>query len=209
MNHRRIPVYVDAPDPVSRAGVVALLAYRPEVRLLEADDAADAEVVVVVAEKLDDPALQSVRVAYRRGSCRVVLVSDGLDDRDVVTAVEAGVRGILRRVQATPDSLVHAIEAAAKGDGNVPPDLLGRLLQQIGAVQRHVLAPRGLTLAPLTEREREVCRLIADGYSTSEIAGRLAYSERTIKNAVQAVMTRLHLRNRPHLVAYVVREGLI
>jgi DNA-binding NarL/FixJ family response regulator len=55
----------------------------------------------------------------------------------------------------------------------------------------------------------EVLRLLADGLDTSEIAHKLAYSERTVKNVVHDVTTRLQLRNRSHAVAYALREGLI
>ena len=52
-------------------------------------------------------------------------------------------------------------------------------------------------------------RLIAEGYSTSEIATRMAYSERTIKNSIHDLVSRFHLRNRTHAVAFAVRQGLI
>jgi DNA-binding CsgD family transcriptional regulator len=54
-----------------------------------------------------------------------------------------------------------------------------------------------------------VLRLVADGLDTSEIAERLSYSERTIKNIIHDVTTRFHLRNRSHAVAFAVRQGLI
>ncbi|MGH9283859.1 MAG: LuxR C-terminal-related transcriptional regulator, partial [Acidimicrobiales bacterium] len=91
----------------------------------------------------------------------------------------------------------------------MPPDLLGRLLGQVGRLQRHVLAPRGLTMSGLAERELEVLRLVADGFGTAEIASRLAYSERTVKNVIHDITSRFQLRNRAHAVAYAVREGLI
>jgi DNA-binding CsgD family transcriptional regulator len=90
-----------------------------------------------------------------------------------------------------------------------PSDLLGRLLNQIGSLQRDLLTPRGLTFTGLTKRELEVLRLVAAGYNTNEIARRLAFSERTVKNAIHDVTTRLQLRNRSHAVAYAVRQGLI
>jgi DNA-binding NarL/FixJ family response regulator len=91
----------------------------------------------------------------------------------------------------------------------VPPDLLGRLLAQVGRLQRQVLAPRGLNFAGLTEREVAVLRLVAEGHGTSEIARRLSYSERTIKNVLHDVTSRLNLRNRSQAVAYALREGMI
>jgi DNA-binding NarL/FixJ family response regulator len=132
-----------------------------------------------------------------------------LDDKDVVIAVEAGVVGMVRRCDATPERLVAVILAAADGEGSLPPDLLGRLLDQVGSLQRQVLQPRGITFTGLATREIEVLRLIADGCDTSEIANRLAYSERTVKNVLHDVTTRLQLRNRSHAVAYALRQGLI
>ena len=116
---------------------------------------------------------------------------------------------MLRRSEATPDALARACARVARGQGEVPADLLGQLLDQVGKLQRHVLAPRGLTFAGLTARETEVLRLVAEGHCTSEIATRLCYSERTVKNVLHEVTTRLQLRNRSHAVAYAVREGLI
>lgn len=72
-----------------------------------------------------------------------------------------------------------------------------------------MLIPRGFTFSGLTERETEVFRMVAEGMDTGEIAHALSYSERTVKNIVHGVTTRLQLRNRSHAVAYVVREGLI
>jgi DNA-binding CsgD family transcriptional regulator len=91
----------------------------------------------------------------------------------------------------------------------VPPDLLGRLLTQVGRLHDHVLGPRGLTLAGLTQREIDVLKLVAEGLNTGEIARRLSYSERTIKNVIHDVTARFRLRNRSHAVAYAMREGLI
>jgi len=70
-------------------------------------------------------------------------------------------------------------------------------------------SPRPAPARELTERERDVLRLMAEGYCTREVATRLAYSERTIKNVLQEVTTRLQLRNRTQAVAYAVRNGWI
>lgn len=204
-----ITVRVHAWDPISAAGVVSELRPRPEVRVVSAEDADRAAVVVVVADAVDDETLKLLRIVQRAGTARSVLVAGQLEEGDLVKVVETGVVGIARRSEATPDRLVSVITAAACGEGSVPPDLLGRLLDQVGRLQRHVLGPKGIMLTGLAPREVDVLRLLADGLDTAEIARRLAYSERTVKNVVHDVTTRLQLRNRSHAVAYALREGLI
>jgi DNA-binding NarL/FixJ family response regulator len=210
----RIPVLVHADDPVSRSGVEAQLRGQPgiEVRLHDGGGEAampggTAPVAIVVVDEVDDRAAQSIRALTRGGVDRVLVVAGRLDD--VLTVTEAGACGLLRRADAVPERLVPAIRSAAAGDGTVPPDLLGRLLEQIGRLQRQVLSPRGLTFGGLTDREVRVLKLVADGWDTAEIADNLSYSERTVKNIIHDVTSRLQLRNRSHAVAYALRQGLI
>jgi DNA-binding NarL/FixJ family response regulator len=200
----RIAVCVHADDPISQAGVASQLRPRPEVRVLDNADADAARVALVVADKVGDRTLQLLR-ALQRGGSRLVLVVADVDDTDLVSAVEAGIAGLVRRGEATPERLVSVIRSAAAGEGAVPPDLLGRLLDQVGRLQRQVLWPRGLTFAGLADREIEVLRLVADGLDTAE----LSYSQRTVKNVLHDITSRLHLRNRSHAVAYALRQGLI
>jgi DNA-binding NarL/FixJ family response regulator len=205
----RIPVFVFARDPVSQAGVSAQLRPRPEVVVVDEGEVDTAEVAIVVADDVDEDAIRVIRALQRNGCPRVVLVVARLDDAGLVAAAEAGACALLRRAEASGERLAAVVETAASGDGSVPPDLLGRLLEHLGRLQRQVLAPRGLTFTGLSERETQILRLVADGYDTSEIANRMAYSERTVKNALHDVTTRLQLRNRSHAVAYALREGLI
>jgi DNA-binding NarL/FixJ family response regulator len=205
----RIPVAVYARDPISQAGIASQLRPRPEVVVAENGDAAAATVAIVVADEVDDQTIQTMRAVQRGGCRRVLLVATRLDDGALLSAVEAGACGMLRRSEAVTERLLGAIRTAAAGDGTVPPDLLGRLLDQVGRLQRQVLAPRGLTFAGLTDRETKVLRLVADGFDTNEIASTLAYSERTVKNVIHDVTARLQLRNRSHAVAYALRAGLI
>jgi DNA-binding NarL/FixJ family response regulator len=204
----RIATYIHADDPISRAGVASQLRPRPEVRVLEGDGPDGATVALVVADRVGQTALRAVRALRQRGTS-VVLVVVELDDSALVAAIEAGIAALVRRAEATPERLVSVIRSAAAGEAAVPPDLLGRLLNQVGQLQRQVLAPRGLSFAVLADREVEVLRLVAEGFDTAEIATRLSYSQRTIKTVLHDVTTRLQLRNRSHAVAYALREGLI
>ncbi|MGI8683966.1 MAG: LuxR C-terminal-related transcriptional regulator [Acidimicrobiales bacterium] len=206
---QRVAVFVYAADPISQAGLASQLRSRPEVLVVEEGDLDEAVVAVVMADEVDEDTARVIRAAQRNGCPRVVVVVTRLDDSGLLAAIEAGACGILRRADALPERLAEAVLCAAAGDGSVPPDLLGRLLDQVGRLQRQVLAPRGLTLSGLSSREVEVLRLVAEGLDTAEIAGKLAYSERTVKNVIHDVTTRLQLRNRSHAVAFAVRQGLI
>lgn len=203
----RIKVAVTAFDPISQAGVASQLRYRPEVSLI--DEPEQATVVLAAVDHVDEQAIQAIRAASRQGCARVVLVATRVDCGDLFSAVEAGCCGLLRRIDATPDRLVAAVRAASAGDGTLPPDLLGKLLEQVGRLQRESLAPRGLTSSGLSQREVAVLRLVAEGEATTDIATKLSYSERTVKNILHDVTTRLQLKNRAQAVAYAVREGLI
>jgi DNA-binding NarL/FixJ family response regulator len=205
----RVPVVVHARDPISAAGVASQLRHRPEVEVLRPEQMDQAKVAIIVVDSMDEDAIHLLRVVQRQRMCRTVLVASTLEDGDLVSAVEVGVLGLVRRAEATPERMVDLVTRAALGEGSVPPDLLGRLLDQVGRLQQQVLAPRGLTFTGLATRELQVLRLVADGMSTCEIAAELSYSERTVKNVLHDVTTRLHLRNRSHAVAYALRQGLI
>ncbi|MEV0788197.1 response regulator transcription factor [Kribbella sp. NPDC050459] len=218
----RIPVWVKALDPLSQFGLVHTLRQRPEINLIGDADlpallpapsagqrTASPVVALVAVDALDAGAVHVLRSAAQRGCRRTVLIGSSIDDEALMTAVELGVSGVLRRTEATADRIVHLVQAAAAGDGSLPPDLLGRLLGQVSRMERHVLAPRGLAHTGLSDRETQVLRLVADGKDTQEIARELSYSERTVKNVLHDVTSRLQLRNRSHAVAYALREGLI
>ena len=149
-----------------------------------------------MADEIDAATVRTVRGIQRDGCRRVVVVVTRLDDASLLAAVEAGACGMLRRSEADADRVVEAVLTAAKGDGSVPPDLLGRLLDQMSRLQRQVLAPRGLSLSGFTDREVDVLRLLGEGWDTAEIAGKLAYSERTVKNVIHDITARHQLRNR-------------
>jgi DNA-binding NarL/FixJ family response regulator len=205
----RIPVFVYATDPVSQIGLAGQLRARPEVRIVEDSDVDSARVAVIVVEVVDDEVVRVIRAIQRNGCPRVVLVVTHLDERGMLAAVEAGACGFLRRGDTRAESMVQTICAAAAGDGSVPPDLLGRLLNQVSFMQQEVLAPRGLSFSRLSDREVDVLRLLSEGHDTAEVARRLCYSERTVKNVLQDMTRRHNLRNRTHAVAYALRQGLI
>ncbi|MBE1464429.1 DNA-binding NarL/FixJ family response regulator [Kibdelosporangium phytohabitans] len=206
---RRTPVVVRATDPILQNGVHMALRTRPEIWLVDEDSATTEAVALVVTDRFDERGSQLLRTLQVRGFTRIVLIAGELEDAEILTAVEGGVCAVARRSETTPDVLVRLVKAAASGEGALPPDMLGRLLNRVSRLQRHVLEPRGLHLAGITNRETEVLKLVANGLSTKEIADQLCYSQRTVKSILHDVTNRFQLRNRSHAVAYALREGLI
>jgi DNA-binding NarL/FixJ family response regulator len=214
--NRRIGVLVHADDPVVHSGVLTLLRPRPELSLQTDDESSAASVLVLCVDSVDASALAVLRTYWRTKALRTVLLVGQILEAELFEALECGVRTIVRRREASPERLVHAIAMADSGAGDLPPDMLGNLLGQIGLALRAGSGPgsrsAALTAAPLpgfSQREVDVVRLVGEGFDTREIAAKLSYSERTIKNVIQSVMLRLNLRNRAHVVAYAAREGYL
>jgi DNA-binding NarL/FixJ family response regulator len=190
-------------DPITEAGVAAQLRGRPEVfvpAVTESTETSSVDVVMVVVERLDDGAARLLRAIRARGHRRIVVVCALVDDAAVSRAAEHGAAAVLQRSDATPERLAAAASAAARGGTRVE-------------VLRPVRRPTGRDTddghREFTPREVDVLRLLAEGYDTTDIAGALAYSERTIKNVIHDVTSRLQLRNRSHAVAVAVRTGVI
>jgi DNA-binding NarL/FixJ family response regulator len=205
----QVRISLQATDPLSHAGLAALMQYRTDVTVLRPAQRAEADVLVLAAERLSSDVVASLRRAGAESSIPVVLVVQEIAEAELLTAVECRVVAILPRAAVTAERLAHSVKAAAAGGGVMPPNLVGELLKHVERMQRDVLTPNGLNPSGLTPREIDVLRLMADGFDTNEIAGKLCYSERTVKNVIYGVTHRLKLRNRSHAVAYALRAGMI
>ncbi|WP_305783132.1 helix-turn-helix transcriptional regulator [Symbioplanes lichenis] len=229
-----VTVAVRGTDPLRTAGLAGLIGAAPELTLVPGTGA---EVLVWAAPRLDDqvvphlrrppaaashgaagvpgtggpdqgvsPALPGLGVPY---APPVVLVVDELGAAELPLAVECGVMGVLPRRAVTAERLVHAVRAAAEGAAVLPPRLVGDLLQHLRELHDGVLREAGMSAGGLTGREVEVVRMMAEGLETTEIGVKLGYSERTVKTVIHGMIQRLGLRNRPHIVAYAMRYGLL
>ena len=142
--------------------------------------APDARLAAAVVERLRDIPSVDVRTDGVGKPSVAVVVPDGWTEEHL-PAVEIFLGGI---------------RGAAAGVGFVPL-----------AASWQATSPD--TVSPLHPREVEVLRLVAEGHDTVEIARKLNYSERTVKNVIHQITQRLGLRNRPHAVAYAIRRGLL
>jgi DNA-binding NarL/FixJ family response regulator len=193
-------VTVQAVDHLSMAGLTRYLDGRPEITLQEQH----ADVLVMAASRLSTEVIADLR----RATVPVVLVLDEVGDVDVLTIVDSRVVAVLPRAAATGDRVLRSVLAAADGGGVLPPNLVAELMEHLRRLRRELMAPTTGD-GRLTAREVDVLRLMADGMDTAEIATKLSYSERTVKNVFYGLTNRLHLRNRPHAVAYALRKGMI
>jgi DNA-binding NarL/FixJ family response regulator len=144
-----------------------------------------------------DPALDGLRV--------VIVTTFELDEY-VVRAIRAGAAGFLVK-DTEPADLIRAVRAACAGDAVLSPGVTRRLLDRAATGLR--ATPDTALLAGLTEREREVLRLVGHGLTNDEIAGRLVLSPLTAKTHVSRIMQKLRARDRAQLVVTAYEAGLV
>jgi DNA-binding NarL/FixJ family response regulator len=162
-------------------------------------DLATSDVVIVDASAAG--ALAFIHRAREDDKARLIACASSWQQEDIVATMEAGAVGVLRKDTLTPEALEVNVRATLQGTGVLPSDLLTDLLVAVRAGDARS--------SRLTTREEQVLRLIADGHATREVAAELCYSERTVKNVLHDVVTKLGARTRSHAVAHAVRAGLI
>lgn len=199
-------------DEISGAGLAAMLRSSPRVRLVDEESGAGPRVVVLVVEGTASTAAFAClrRVRDRAGGVPTcVLIADRLRAEDLLAAIECGVAAVVPRAEADPAVVVEAILAVSQGSALLPAALQGELFAQLARLGDDLREDHDLTLFGLAAREREVLRMIADGWDTREISERLWCSVATVKNVLSGLMTRLRLKSRTHAVAYAIRTGVI
>jgi len=138
---------------------------------------------------------------------KVIILTTFESDEYVYQAIRAGASGFLVK-DAEPDDLIHAIRVVARGDALLAPSVTRRLITDLATRPELPKAdPRQLNA--LTDREREVLRLVAAGLSNDEIAGRLFVSPLTAKTHVSRILTKLGARDRAQLVVVAYESGLV
>ncbi len=147
------------------------------------------------------------RIAASGSPARIIILTTYDLDEYVFSALRAGASGFLLK-DVRPQELVEAIRVVARGDALLAPTVTRRLLERFGRVlSEEPASPRDLD--ELTEREREVLRLVALALSNAEIASRLVLTEATVKTHVSAVLRKLGLRDRVQAVVFAYDVGLV
>jgi len=143
-----------------------------------------------------------------KGAARVLILTTFDLDEYAFAAIKAGASGFLLK-DVPPTELLSAIRAVHSGDAVVAPSTTRRLLDRFAPMLPANGAPAPPTLTVLTEREREVLGLVAQGLSNSEIAARLVLSEATVKTHVGRILMKLDLRDRVQAVVLAYETGLV
>lgn len=197
-------VAVLADDPLVGEGAIARLEASGRVRVAGPGEAAAADVLLVLAGAVTEATLAGMRRAGNVGRAKaphIVLVAGEISEMQLVRAVEYGLTSLLLRPDISYQKIIEAI-SRCRHESVLPGAAMRTLVD-------HLRRSRAASSCGLSPREIEILRLVADGVGTAEIANRMRYSERTIKNILNGIMKRLSLHNRAHAVSYAMRAGLL
>jgi len=139
---------------------------------------------------------------------KVIILTTFESDEYVYQALRAGASGFLVK-DTDPEELIRAVQVVARGDALLSPSVTRRLITNLATQPRVPSTAPRQSLSRLTEREREVLSLVAEGLSNDEIAGRLFLSPLTTKTHVSRIMTKLGARDRAQLVVMAYESGLV
>ncbi len=203
-----------------RQGLAALLAHAPDVRVAF-DSAGGEEAIFLAAKHRPEVILLDLRMPEFDGvallrefrakalASNVIILTTFDDDEALLQAAALGARGFLLK-DVTLDELLDAIRQVASGRTLVRPAMTTRVSQAIREIRREQdSAAKRRSEVHLTDRELEVLRMLAGGFTNREIGIALNLAEGTIKNHVSVVLSKLGVRDRTRAVLKAVDEGLI
>lgn len=209
----RVRILIADDHAIVREGLRALLATEPDLELVA--EACDGMEAVELARSFQpDVILLDMMMPRKDGlgaiteiigenpNARILVLTSFAEDEKVFPAIKAGALGYLLK-DSSPQELLLAIQNVYRGEASLHPTIARKLMRELK--QPASLPP---TTDPLTEREVEVLRLVAQGLSNDDIAERLVVSERTVRTHVSHILDKLHLANRTQMALYAVREGI-
>lgn len=206
-----IQIVIADDHPIVREGLAAVLETQPDFEIVgQANDGAEAvdlvaalqpDVVLLDLEMPHVDGVQALRAMRAANADLKALVFTAFDtDERIISAVQAGARGYLLK-GAPRDELFNAIRVVAAGGSTLQPVVAAKLMER--------MTGPAASEEPLTERELEVLRLMAQGLQNKEIANTLVISERTVKFHVSAILAKLGAGNRTEAVRLAVQRGFV
>ncbi len=200
---------------IVRQGLVALLERRPEFSVVaQAGTVAEAiaaaqrfrpDVVVMDVRLPDGTGIEACReIRAEMPETRVVMLTSYPDEEAVLSAIIAGASGYLLK-QVRGRDLIAALEAVGRGGSLLDPAVTERVLER---VRRAASGGERDELAELTTQERKILLLVAEGKTNKEIAVDVFLSDKTVKNYVSSILSKLDLQRRAQAAAFVAKHGL-
>jgi DNA-binding NarL/FixJ family response regulator len=212
-----INVLVVDDQQLVRAGFRVILDGEPDVTVVgEAADGADAlrknrelrpDVVLMDIRMPNLDGLEATRRIVASSPARVLILTTFNADEYVYGALQAGASGFMLK-DAPPEQLVAAVRAAAAGNALIDASVTKHFIAEFTRAVRPAFSTPA-ELATLTSRELDVLRLLTEGLSNSEIAGRLVVEESTAKTHVSRILTKLGLRDRVQAVILAYETGFV
>jgi NarL family two-component system response regulator LiaR len=208
-----IRILITDDHAIVREGMQHLIMNRPGMEIVaEASDGAEAVQLArdlqpdVILMDLQMPGMDGIAAitAIKRDdpTARILVLTSFADEKKVFAAIKAGALGYLLK-DSSPLTLLEAIKDVYQGNSSLHPTIARKLIRELN--QPASLPP---TADPLTEREVEILKLVAQGLSNQEIGERLSISPRTVGAHVGHILDKLHLANRTQAALYALREGL-
>ena len=149
--------------------------------------------------------IEATRTIHRKmPHIGVIFVTMFEDNESIFRGLQAGGRGYILK-DADPETMLRAIRAVAHGESLLGPTIAQKVLRQFAALPGKQVS----LLDNLTPREQEVLTLIAEGHSNKEIARELCISEKTVKNHINNIFSKLHVYDRTQAMLYAIRKGLV
>jgi NarL family two-component system response regulator LiaR len=213
METETIRVLICDDHAILRKGIRALLSTEPDIvvvgeacdglEVLSQVEALQPDVVLMdlVMPKMDG--IEATRRLTDQGSrSRILVLTSFAADDKVFPAIKAGALGYILK-DSGPDELIQAIRQVHRGEPSLEPEIARKVLFELAHPPQRPPTPD-----PLTEREMEVLRLIAQGKSNREIADHLVLAELTVRTHVSNILGKLHLASRTQAALYALKEGL-
>jgi NarL family two-component system response regulator LiaR len=208
----RIRVLLVDDHQVVRQGLRAFLQLQPDVEVVGEAAGGSAAVAAAAAGRPDvvlmdlvmpeGDGIAAIRaLAEAAPGARVVVLSSFADDERIFAAMQAGAAGYLLK-DVDPDALAEAIREVHRGRPVLHPDVAARLM-------RRAADPASPATEPLTPREREVLRLVVEGFANKQIARRLVITEKTVKTHVSSILQKLGVADRTAAAVLAIRQGLV
>ena len=200
---------------VVRQGLVALLDRRPRFEVV-AQAGSVAEAVTVAGRFEPDLVIMDVRlpdgsgieacreIRAARPETRVIMLTSYPDEEAVLSAIIAGASGYLLK-QIRGRDLITALESVARGESLLDSAVTEKVLERVRRLASGAVADE---LADLTAQERKILLLVAEGKTNKEIAAEIFLSDKTVKNYVSSILSKLNLQRRTQAAAYMARHRI-